>query len=137
MSSLDLFSTVEPSAVLDVVGGWSLALTVAQQAELQAKIREGISADAQVALRTGFREQNAWTIVGQFLSMIKIPELSHFLQDEEHLGFVVNKMRAVLECTSDSFSQEVLQNIKKNADAIWLDHLVHCQNILRDGSLLT
>lgn len=128
MLSLDLSSAVEPSVALDLIRRWSLALTAAQQAELQARMREGISADAQVALRTAFREQNARIIVDQFLDMIKVPELNHLLQHEEHITLVLNKMRAVLECASHFFSQEILQNIKKEAGAIWHLYLTHDRN---------
>lgn len=116
MLSLDLSPEVDFSMALESIRCWSLALTVKQQAELQQKIREGISADAQVTLRATFREQNAHVIVDQFLRLIKLPELNSFLQNEEHIVLITNKMREVLECNPSLFLQKILQRTDINAN---------------------
>ena len=123
MLSFDLSSETDFTPVLALIRRWSLALTAVQQAELQHKIREGISADAQVAMRTAFREQNAYVIVDQFLEMIKIPELKHFLQHEQQATLIVNRMREILECNCHLLSQK-MEHIKQ-AHADLLDSLLH------------
>ncbi len=116
MLSLDLSSETDFTPVLKLIRRWSLALTPVQQAELQNRIREGISADAQVAMRTAFREQNAHVMVDQFLEMIKIPELKHFLQHEEHLTLIVSRMREALGCNFRVLFQKIAQNSEVSMD---------------------
>ena len=110
MLSLDISPEIDFIPALELIRRWSLALTPAQQAELQNKIREGISADAQVAMRTMFREQNAHVIVDQFIEMIKLPELKHFLQHEEHITLIAERMRETLECNFGVLFQKIAQS---------------------------
>ena len=110
MLSLDSTLKTDFTPVLALIRRWSLALTVAQQLELQAQIKTGISADDQVAMRTAFREQNAHVIVDQFLEMIKLPELKHFLRHEEHATLIVNRMRETLACNFNLLFEKMAQS---------------------------